>query len=210
MKKRPIDSDISLEQLDKIAEGLAETFAPIAEVVLHDLRTPHNAIRKICNNLSRRKEGDPSTELGLARIHDPDYPQIITNYRNRFSDGREVKSSSIGIKNREGRYVAALCINVDLTLLNGLGAMLEKLTQFNEQTQVKESLVCFNDSSLHQRIDQYVKDNATTIPNLTNSQKQEIVGILKDEGFLNIKKAAVITTDYLQISRATFYNYLKK
>ena len=35
-----------------------------------------------------RRIGQPATELGLARIQDPDYPAVIANYANQFADGR--------------------------------------------------------------------------------------------------------------------------
>src|SRR5215472_9311230 len=110
------DRDVLFDQLKQIAQGLGETFAPFCEVVLHDLTDPKNAIVAIHNNLSGRKVGQPATELGLARIDDPDYAQLISNYANAFTDGRQAKSTSIGIKDASGTYVAALCLNVDLTL----------------------------------------------------------------------------------------------
>src|SRR4051812_24377281 len=89
---------LMLEQLQQIADGLGRTFAPFCEVVLHDLRDPRHAVLAIHNNLSGRTTGQPATELGLARILDPDYPQVIANYANQFADGRQAKSTSIGIK----------------------------------------------------------------------------------------------------------------
>ena len=70
--------------------------------MLHDLTDPRNAILAIHNNLSAREVGQPATELGLARIADPDYPAVIANYANAFADGRQAKSTSIGIKDADG------------------------------------------------------------------------------------------------------------
>jgi predicted transcriptional regulator YheO len=108
-----------IEQVLRIAEGLGAMFAPFTEVVVHDLRTPEHAILAIHNNLSGRAVGDPATELGLARIADDDFPQVLANYANRFADGRTAKSTSIGIKDSSGHYVAALCLNADVTLFRG-------------------------------------------------------------------------------------------
>ena len=123
-----------VEQVMQIAAGLGETLAPFTEVVVHDLRTPRHAILAIHNNLSGRTVGDPATELGLARIADNNYPQIIANYPNKFADGRRSKSTSIGIKDSEGRYVAALCLNVDVTLFKGLASILEKFSSVEGDT----------------------------------------------------------------------------
>ncbi|EHP43475.1 putative DNA-binding protein [Cupriavidus basilensis OR16] len=34
----------------------------------------------------------------MARIVDPEYRQVIANYANQFADGRQAKSTSIGLK----------------------------------------------------------------------------------------------------------------
>src|SRR5690242_10808407 len=117
-----------LEQVEQIAAALGETLAPFTEVVVHDLRSPKHAILAIHNNLSGRQVGDPATELGLARIADDNYPQILANYANRFNDGRQAKSTSVGIKDSEGHYFAALCLNVDVTLFRSITTMLEQFS----------------------------------------------------------------------------------
>ncbi len=53
----------------------------------------------------------------------PEFPNLISNYANQFADGRPAKSTSIGIKDEEGQYVAALCMNIDLTLFRGCKAL---------------------------------------------------------------------------------------
>ena len=91
MAKRTPEQRLLLEQVQQIADGLARTFAPFCEVVVHDLLDPAHAVLAIHNNLSGREVGDPATELGLARIQDPAFEQVIANYANRFPDGRQAK-----------------------------------------------------------------------------------------------------------------------
>ena len=69
----PADREILFDQWKQIAHGLGEIFAPFCEVVLHDLTDPKNAILALHNHLSGRKIGRPVTELGLARMADPNY-----------------------------------------------------------------------------------------------------------------------------------------
>ena len=137
---RAADREVLFAQLKQIAQGLGETFAPFCEVVVHDLTDPKNAIVAIHNNLSGREVGQPATELGLARIADPDYPQVIANYANTFADGRQAKSTSVGIKDADGRYVAALCLNVDLTLFQNLQSAIGQFTSVDAQNGPRESL----------------------------------------------------------------------
>ena len=94
------ENELLLRESRKIVEALGKMFAPCCEVVLHDLRKPENSIIAIENPLSGRKIGQAVTEMGLARAKDPLFPDIVQNYSNVFPDGRPVKSTSIGIRNR--------------------------------------------------------------------------------------------------------------
>ena len=144
MKKRAIHPErtpeqrLLLEQVTQIADGLAKTFAPFCEVVVHDLLDPAHAVLAIHNNLSGREAGDPATELGLARIMDPGFEQVIANYPNRFADGRQVKSTSVGIKDSKGQYIAALCMNVDLTMFQGFQSMLNQFVALRTYAPANE------------------------------------------------------------------------
>ncbi len=68
-----------LDQLQEIARGLGETFAPFCEIVVHDLTQPEHAILAIHNNLSGRETGDPMTELGAQRSANREFPQVVAN-----------------------------------------------------------------------------------------------------------------------------------
>ena len=198
-----------LEQVEQIAQGLGETFAPFCEVVVHDLSNPAHAILAIHNNLSGRKVGEPATELGLARIANPDYPQRLTNYANRFSDGRRVKSTSIGIKDSSGRYVAALCLNVDLTLFDGLQNAVGQFVSVDADAGINESLDPANADILRKRIDQFAARHATTPRALKMDEKRALLQELKKEGFLEVRRSMEIIAAQLGVSRASVYSYAK-
>ena len=194
-----------ISQLEQIAEGLSKTFSPFCEVVLHDLRDPQHSILAIHNNLSGRAPGDPTTELGLARIADPDYPQVIANYQNQFSDGRQVKSTSIGIKDSSGHYVAALCMNIDLTLFKGLQGMLEQFGAFHGE-RPHETLEPSGAETIRARIDQFAARLATTPRTLKAADRRVLLQELKDAGLLDIRKAMETVASHLGVSRATVYS----
>ncbi|NVK32960.1 MAG: PAS domain-containing protein, partial [Rhodobacteraceae bacterium] len=166
---------VLLEQLDHIAKGLAETLSPFCEVVVHDLTHPENAIMAIYNNLSERKVGEPATELGLARIQDRDFPQVIANYANAFRDGRRAKSTSIGIRGARGDYVAALCLNVDLTLFNNLQSAIHEFTRVDMQEPLMESLSPANVEALHGAIDQFAARRSKTPRSLKADERKALV-----------------------------------
>ncbi|TWI69866.1 putative transcriptional regulator YheO [Pseudoduganella lurida] len=197
-----------IDQVAQIAEGIARTFAPFCEVVVHDLRDPRHAIFAIHNNLSGRAPGDPATELGLARIADSSFPATIANYANRFADGRPAKSTSIGIRDEQGRYVAALCLNVDLTLFR---SMQGALAQFNatDAEPVPESLDPASAEAIRGRIDRYAAGLASAPQLLKAGERRALMRELKASGFLEVRRAMETAASHLGISRATAYNDIK-
>ncbi|UVK97653.1 transcriptional regulator [Pseudomonas sp. B21-048] len=208
MKKTTAEQRALLDQMEQVAKGLSETFSPFCEVVLHDLRDPEHAILAIHNNLSGRQPGDPATELGLARIADPDYPQVIANYPNRFSDGRQVKSTSIGIKDSNGKYIAALCMNVDLSLFRGLQGMLDQFSAFGGE-RPDETLEVAGADVIRGRIDQFAARLATTPRAMKAPDRRALLVELKETGLLDVRRAMEIVAAYLGVSRATVYNDAK-
>lgn len=204
------EDDHLLAEAEKIAVAVGKMLPGLCEVVLHDLTKPEHAIRAIENNLSGRKIGDSATELGLRRIADPEYPSVIQNYPNRFPDGRPVKSTSIGIKNREGRYVAALCLNLDVSTLSVLNKTLGALLATGEDTESElETLRDRTAQEIRDVIEQYAADRSHTPRSLGRDLKKNIVRQLHDEGYFETRSSAQTIGDLLGISRATVYNYTK-
>jgi predicted transcriptional regulator YheO len=209
MSKSSKEQQVLVEQLKQVAKGLGETFAPFCEVVLHDLRHAEHSIVAIHNNLSGREEGDPTTELGLARMADEAYPQIIANYANQFADGRQVKSTSIGIKDSAGQYVAALCVNVDLTLFGSLQNMIGRFVATDEAGGVTESLDPPGADGIRQRIDQFAARLATTPRALKAAERRALMSELRESGSMEVRRAMEIVAAHLGVSRATVYNDAK-
>lgn len=195
-----------IDQLDRIAEGLGQTFAPFCEVVVHDLRDPQHAIVAIHNNLSGRAVGDPATELGLARIADPAYAPVLANYPNRFADGRPAKSTSIGIKDAEGRYVAALCLNVDLTQFRSLHSAIGQFMQMDAEAAPRESLDPAGADAIRARIDAYAARLATSPRALKGEARRALLQELKADGLLQLRHAMQTVAAHLGVSRATVYS----
>ncbi|MEU0009106.1 PAS domain-containing protein [Streptomyces sp. NPDC006314] len=206
------DADEHLvREAEKIAGALGRMFPGLCEVVLHDLRHPEHAIRVIENNLSGRQIGDPATELGLARIADPEYPGVIQNYPNRFPDGRPAKSTSIGIKNAAGEYVAALCLNLDVSVLSAVTLTLSNLvaTETGHRDQPIETLRDRGARELRQAVEELSARRAATPRSLSREDKKALVRQLHRDGYFDSRDAAQTIADLLGVSRATVYNYAK-
>jgi predicted transcriptional regulator YheO len=204
------EDELLLREAERIVTAIGRMFPGVCEVVLHDLRDPEHAIRAIENNLSGREIGDPATELGIARIQDPDYPSVIQNYPNRFPDGRPAKSTSIGIKNSEGKYVAAVCLNLDVSLFATVAQSLQNLVRTDEQDEpLTEHLRARTVDELRSLVDKFAAARGQTPRSLSAAAKKELVRSLKEDGFLDVKHSVPVLTGLLGVSRATVYNYVR-
>lgn len=198
-----------LEQIKQIAQGLGATFAPFCEVVVHDLLDPKHSVLAIHNNLSGRAVGDPTTELGMARILDPDYEQVIANYPNRFADGRQAKSTSIGIKDSKGNYIAALCLNVDLTLFHSFQSAMSQFLSIGAASAPRESLDPAGADLIRERIDRFAARLATSPRALKAQERRALMRELKEAGLLDVRRAMETIAAHLGVSRATAYGDAK-
>ncbi|GAA4552185.1 helix-turn-helix transcriptional regulator [Amycolatopsis samaneae] len=206
------DDEHLLGVAEKIAMALGRMFPGICEVVLHDLRDPAHAVRAIENNLSGRQVGDSATELGLARIADPDYPGVIQNYANRFPDGRPAKSTSIGIKNAAGEYIAALCLNLDVSTLSPVTLALTKLVATDPEHPGETPLETLRDRTrreLREVVETAAAERSTTPRALSREAKRDLIRRLYEDGYFDSRNAAQTIADLLGISRASVYAYTK-
>ena len=209
MKKRTTEQILLLDQLKQVADGLAQTFAPFCEVVVHDLLDPGHAVLAIHNNLSGRELGQPATELGLARILDPEFEQVIANYPNKFADGRQAKSTSIGIKDSEDRYIAALCMNIDLTLFQSFQSAMNQFIATDSAAAPRESLDPAGADMLRARIDQFAARIAASPRTLKTPDRKVLLQELKASGLLDVRRSMEIIAEHLGVSRAAVYTYAK-
>jgi len=192
-------------EAEKMAVALGRMFPGLCEVVLHDLRDPRHAIRAIENNLSGRRVGDSATELGLARIADPEYPSVIQNYPNRFPDGRPAKSTSIGIKNEAGEYIAALCLNLDVSVLSPVTLALSNLvaTDTEHREQPLENLRDRTTRELRRTVEELAAERAATPRSLSRQDKKALVRRLHRDGYFDSRDAAQTIANLLGVSRAS-------
>lgn len=199
-----------LREGKKIVQAIGKMFAPMVEVVLHDLTNPDSAIVHIENNLSGRKVGDKATEIGLARCTDPDFPEILQNYPNQFPDGRPAKSTSIGLKDSHGNYVAAICLNMDISLLNSATASLVQLAQTGGSAPISESLASCRLVNIRTAIEQFSATHNTTPRGLSLDQRRLVVQELVESGVLDIKNGLAEIARVFGVARSTVYTYLPK
>jgi len=208
-KSRTPEQRAMLDQLRQIADGLGQTLAPFCEVVVHDLLEPDQAILAIHNSLSGRQVGDPATELGMARIADPDFTQVLANYANQFADGRQAKSTSIGIKDASGRYIAALCLNLDLMLFRDLQSAMNQFMRMDAEGPRESLDPAGGADAIRARIDAFAGRHATTPRALRTDERRALLSELRAAGLLDVRRAMETIAAHLGVSRASVYSYAR-
>lgn len=189
-----------------VAQAINILLHPYAEVVIHDLKT--GLIAAIYNNFSKRKVGDESLIEELENY--AKLPDVFPVYSKVNWDGRKMKSSTATLRDKKGKPIGLLCINLDLSKWQEMHQFLEGwLKSVNNQEQPD---VLFKDDwreKINTYVAEYLKKEGITLKTLGRGKKRELVGVLHREGAFKAKHAASYVADVLDLSRATIYNYLR-
>lgn len=199
-----------------VAEGLAKTLGQHCEVVLHDLTDISSSIIAIYNgHVSGREVGSPVTNLALqalrtAKTSQEDYD---LNYRNDTIKGKQIKSSSLYIKDETGQIIGSLCLNMDLTHIAIAQAALNDMMAFAdkaEEGRTAEKFAPTVTSLMEQMIDDCLKKTGKPIALMQKEEKIQFIHLLDEVGLFLIKGAVQHVADLLDVTKYTIYNYLDK
>jgi predicted transcriptional regulator YheO len=198
-----------LREARKIVEGFGKMLAPFCEIILYDLTQKDNSVVAIECPISKHQVGCPTSDVGLARIQDPSFPDILQNYSTMFPDGRPAKCTSIGLRNSEGTFVAAICIQFDISVFSSLNRSLEKflvldgtphLDDFRNQAMTNIASAC----------ELFAAKRNKKPKDLIQRERIDLIKILNDNGILKFQKGAVkILADCLGITREYVYKILR-
>ncbi|MCI1254274.1 MAG: helix-turn-helix transcriptional regulator [Bifidobacterium tibiigranuli] len=195
-----------------LMKAVAETFGPKCEVVLHDLSegTLDHTVYAIYNgSVSGRRVGGPSTNLGIEVLDDPFKDHDEFGYRAVTDDGRELRSSSVYFKNKEGRIIAAFCINYDLTPIQTVYNAAKMLIPDSIPVEkTKERVSQQVGTVLDDMITNAIAATHKTPTSMEKPDRLEVLTTLEKQGAFRIKSAATLISRRLGVSRVTIYSYL--
>ena len=189
-------------------------FQNVLEVVVHDFKDLDHAIIHIVNgHLSGRTKGGPVSEINLRRLLEEErFPDLLINFTSRTMRGQPLKSSSLAIRDDQGKLIGAFCLHFDLSQFDQFHRFLE----FFIHAKV-DSFVGINDFGANQTLDQEIKEEIETwllkngrySAQLTYKDKQSIVAYLYQKNCFKKKGAISTAASVLQLTRQCIYNYLE-
>lgn len=205
--------DKKREVLDKIlcyaplADGVAETFHPFCEVVLHDLSDLSQSLVYIAGNLTNRELGGTATDLVLKQLkkYGDDVEDII-GYEGTSVDGKIYKSSTIFIRDK-GKVIGCYCINLETTYFQLAINMLEKLCAFKDESP-KEHFTTSIKKTFETITEEAIAAVGKPLSVMSKEDKMAIVGELEERGLFMVKGSVDDVASELNVSKFTIYNYL--
>jgi predicted transcriptional regulator YheO len=210
----------SLKPFIPWVDALAETFGNHCEVVLHDLRNLDKSIVKIANgHITGRQMGAPITDMGL-RLFEEDKKSkkntAVIGYRTRTKDGRELKSTTLFIRDKQGNAVGCLCINIDLTPYLTTKNLIDHMCRTvnpdtaDAENESPEKFVSDVDSLMGQLIEKAMSQANKPLMAMSKEDKLQVMRDLKKSGYFLIKGSVKQLSKEWGVSLPTIYKYLEE
>ena len=198
-------ADAIIAALRPVVDGIAATFGPTSEVVLHDYRLGERSVVAVAGSVTGRAVGGALSEIGLAVLARGDAAGNDLNYVSRTPDGRVVKSSTMPLRDGDGRVFGALCVNVDVTALRQAGDLLAALagtvpaqtpatTFTNDFDDVVDALV---------RAEEVARGRPAA--GLGRGERIALLRSLDERGVFRVRNAVPRVADRLGVSRSAVY-----
>ncbi|MCL2865389.1 MAG: helix-turn-helix transcriptional regulator [Lachnospiraceae bacterium] len=206
--------DDQLNLLTQVAKALSVQFGEDCEIVIHriDEKDIDNTIVYIENgHVTSRRLGDgPSMAVMEAVNKDPRTLKDEINYLTRTHDGRILKSSTIYLKDHDGKLTGIFAINYDITNMIVAENAIKTLVSINEEEKSKGTKYIPKDVNelLDDLIEESVKLVGKPVPLMSKNDKIKCVQFLNDKGAFLVTKSGDKVSEFFNISKYTLYSYL--
>ncbi|HWS41594.1 MAG TPA: helix-turn-helix transcriptional regulator [Pseudoflavonifractor sp.] len=201
-----------LQFLFQLAKGLAQQFGPNCEVVVHDLTSndEDNSIVAIENGqITGRKVGDGPSHVVLEALrNDRENVPDHLSYLTKTKDGKILKSSTIYIRDDDGRAIGVFAINYDITLMLAMEEQLRLFTATDLPNQEPERISRNVSDLLDELIDQSVALVGKPVALMSKEDKVRAIQFLNDTGAFLITKSGDKVCKFFGISKYTLYSYI--
>ncbi|KUN74813.1 DNA-binding protein [Streptomyces canus] len=203
------ERDAIVAALTSVVDGIAATFGPVCEVVLHDYRRPENSVVALAGSVTGRRVGGAMSEIGLRMVARGDEAADELNYVTRTDAGKLVKSSTMLLRDSSGAVFGALCVNVDVTAASEVHALLGALAGTGTAPE-EPPVTTFGDdidSVVDVMLDAHRHQSWAL---LDRTGRLDLFRSLDERGVFAVRRAIEQVAGRLGISRASAYSYLSQ
>jgi predicted transcriptional regulator YheO len=201
------EKEYLLNFVARLSGALGQTFGKYCEIVVHDFNSPESSIISIENgSLTGRKIGDTLDALGFQLLKTHPASDLL-NYRTKTKEGKELRSSSVFLRDEKGQIFGALCINIDVSgLLKAQEWLQEALG--SASTTIDERFEHSVDEVLENLIKNAISSIDKKMADMTREDKVAIVAYLEAKGAFLIRYSVERVAELLGMTKYTIYNYL--
>ena len=195
---------------ESLMKGLTAIFGTNCEVVLHDLTESYESTVVMIENghVTDRRVGDCGSNLGLevlrGTVRNGDKYGYFTNTR----DGRVLRSSSVYVRDDEGKVIGCLCINFDVSNLMVADKTIRSLISSGEGEKEEEFFVNDVNQLLDALLQKAMEEVGKPVSYMTRDDRIRVVKYLDQKGAFLITKSGNRICQFLDISKFTLYSYL--
>ncbi|MFD5592553.1 transcriptional regulator [Streptomyces griseorubiginosus] len=203
------ERDAILAALEPVVDGIAATFGPVCEVVLHDYRRPEQSVVALAGAVTGRSVGGAMSQIGLRMVARGDEAADELNYVTRTDTGKLVKSSTMLLRDSSGAVFGALCVNVDVGAVSEVHALLGALAGTGA-VPAEPPVTTFGDdidSVVDVMLDAHRHQSWAL---LDRAGRLDLFRSLDERGVFAVRRAIEQVAGRLGISRASAYSYLSQ
>lgn len=196
--------------IGQVFDLLSKHFGEDVELVLHDYTQDYeHTIVDIRNgHITGRKVGDTGDILGLEVLRGTAADGNSYNLINYTDDDRILRSSTQFIRDSQGKVVACIALNQDITKAVELERYLQKSNRTEENTGDARMFRGDVNQMLEHLLEQAQFAVGKKPENMRKEDKLAYIRYLDQHGAFLIAKSGIRVCEVLGISKFTFYNYL--
>lgn len=201
----------TLDRLRVIAHGLAIQFGQSCEVLIHDLQHDIDSSLVYIENgdITNRHVGDGPSHVVLDVLRHDDGGDGRFGYLTKTKEGRVLRSSTMYIRDDNGKIAYLLGINQDITDLVMMHSTLEHLIGIgNDDSESVERIT----TSVSDLLDDLLQDAERLVGKpgvlMNKTERLKAIAYLNDKGAFLISKSSEKIAEYFNISKFTLYSDL--
>ncbi len=196
-----------------LARGIAQQFGPNCEVIVHDLTVDdiNDSIVVIENgHVSGRTMGDGPSHIVLEALKaDPSGLNDRLAYLTKTKNGKILKSSTIFLRDENGKPKCIFAINYDITVMKAMEEELRTFTLMDNTSDNEPETITQNvEDLLDELIEQSTKLVGKPVPLMTKDDRVKAIRFLNESGAFLITKSGQKVCNYFGISKYTLYSYI--
>ncbi|WP_373559243.1 transcriptional regulator [Streptomyces sp. SA15] len=204
------ERDAIIATLTPVIDGLAATFGPMCEVVLHDYRRPEKSVVALAGSVTGRAVGGAMSEIGMRIVARGEDAGDELNYVTRTRTGKTVKSSTMVLRDSTGAVFGAVCVNLDVSAVTEARTLLGALAGIGG-TSAELPVTTFGndiDSVVDVILDDHHLGRHQSWAGLDRAARLELFRSLDERGVFAVRRSVEQVAGRLGISRASAYSYL--